>query len=65
MTSPGSRVYSKVCLFCEKISKKVKGQKQKLIRCEVKNDLEGSSSLGANISLPEDLPTTAGYHVRC
>ena len=103
MTSPGSRVFSKACLFCEQSRKKVKGQKQKLIRCEVKNDLEGSSSLGAshcclhsgegnhegeihsftkeslskcrlvrflrikqslrfsNISLPKDLPTTAGY----
>ena len=43
LTSPGERLFNKVCLFCDQVTKKVKGVKQSLSKCEVKKALDFQS----------------------
>ena len=38
LTSPDNRVFKKLCILCEQESKKVKGFRQNLSKCEVKKD---------------------------
>ena len=35
MTNKESRIFSKICLFCNRVDKKPQGEKQKLVRCEI------------------------------